>query len=239
MNDSDNDLDTDKTDKDKNQDQDNDWKDTQKVPYKRFEEVVRSNQEYREKIDELSEKLDTIINSSTSRDKGSDKSQATGYWDKVIKGASSWDEVFGLLPQTIIEGITKSPELRQRFFSTIKEEFDKKDKEAEDKVNKEIKTLYDKGILTTADEENALIDYAIKKSKEVEEYIPLRVAVAMMKSEGKWGKKNEDKDGKNKKVVPGQKGGTGQKGERTPYGQFRHKSLDTIVMEESEKMKKS
>lgn len=218
-----------------NQEKKDDWKEHQKVPYKRFEQVIRSNQEYRAKIDELSSKLDNIISSLEKSSQKQLSQDDLTEWDRRVASARHWDDVFSQLPKYVVDNLLKNPELREDFVRELKKELEKEDREAEERVNKEIEELKDAGEIVTKAQEDKLIKYAIDLIEEAGQYVPLKVALRLMKKEGKW---DEERKQASKKVTKGTQSSGGEEGKtKTPYKAFRHKSLEEIVAEAKAKRK--
>lgn len=208
-----------------------DWKDKQKVPYRRLEAQSRKAQKLEEELNDLKSKFEAL----TSK-KGEDSPK--GIWDDRIKNAKSWDEVFNQLPSQFLKTLLENPEMKSQFVSAVKNELKGEDKAVEEKVNREIDALWDKDIITSKEEENRVIKYAIKEAEETGEYVPLAVAVRMMKKEGVWDKKVEDRKDANNKVRPGKSGSSDDNSEKSSYNKFRHESIDTIVANAASKLRK-
>lgn len=204
------------------------WKDKQKVPYRRLEAQSRKAQQLESELNELKSKFETLTKSDTK----------TGNWDTRIKNAQSWDEVFNELPNQFLETLLKNPEMKSKFVNSIKAEMKNEEKQVEAKVNQEIDNLWDKDIVTSKDQENRLIKYAIKESEESGEYIPLAVAVRMMKKEGVWDKKIEDRKEANSKVRPAGSSNNNSTQEKSNYSRFRNTSIDNIVADAVSKFNK-
>lgn len=204
------------------------WKDKQKVPYRRLEAQSRKNQQLETELNELKSKFETLTKTETK----------TGKWDDRIKNAQSWDEVFNELPNQFLETLLKNPEMKAQFVSSIKNDLKNEEKQVEEKVNLEIDNLWDKEIVTSKDQENRLIKYAIKESEESGEYIPLAVAVRMMKKEGVWDKKIEDRKEANSKVRPAGSSNNNSTQEKSSYNRFRNTSMDSIVADAVSKFDK-
>jgi len=204
------------------------WKDKQKVPYRRLEAQSRKNQQLETELNELKSKFETLTKTETK----------TGKWDDRIKNAQSWDEVFNELPNQFLETLLKNPEMKAQFVSSIKNDLKNEEKQVEEKVNLEIDNLWDKEIVTSKDQENRLIKYAIKESEESGEYIPLAVAVRMMKKEGVWDKKIEDRKEANSKVRPAGSSNNNSTQEKSNYNRFRNTSMDSIVADAVSKFDK-
>ena len=60
----------------------------------------------------------------------------------------------------------------------------------------------------------------------------------MMKKEGVWGKKVEDRSDANKKIRPGTGGSSAKDDEKSSYNKFRHSSIDSIVSDAASKWNK-
>jgi len=208
-----------------------DWKDKQRVPYRRLEAQSRKAQKLEEELNDLKEKF----NQSQSK-KGDDKPNT--YWDNKVKNAQHWDEVFGELPKEFVKTLLSDPEMKSQFVNAIKTELKSEDKQVEEKVNREIDSLYDKDIITSKEQENRVIKYAIKESEESGEYIPLVVAVRMMKKEGVWDKKIEDRKEANSKIRPGTSSNSKPETDKSSYNKFRHESIDSIVANAASKLSK-
>lgn len=204
------------------------WKDKQKVPYRRLEAQSRKNQQLETELNELKSKFETLTKTETK----------TGKWDDRIKNAQSWDEVFNELPNQFLETLLKNPEMKAQFVNSIKNDLKSEEKQVEEKVNLEIDNLWDKEIITSKDQENRLIKYAIKESEESGEYIPLAVAVRMMKKEGVWDKKIEDRKEANSKVRPAGSSNNNSTQEKSSYNRFRNTSMDSIVADAVSKFDK-
>lgn len=209
------------------EEKDETWKDKQKVPYRRLEAQSRKAQKLEEELNELKGKFEHFTQEPTK----------TGMWDDRIKNAKSWDEVFNELPNQFLKTLLENPEMKNQFISAVKTELKSEEKQVEDRVNQEIDSLYDKNIVTSKDQENRLIKYAIKESEASGEYIPLTVAVRMMKKEGIWDKKLEDRTSANSKVRPGTGSTSNSKGEKSSYRTFQHESIDNIVANATSKLK--
>lgn len=205
------------------------WKDKQTVPYRRLEATSRKAQKLEEELNDLKGKFEALTQKPSDKPKG--------VWDNKIKNANSWDEVFDELPQQFLKALSENPEMKSQLIKSFKTELKNEEKQVEEKVNIEIEDLWDKDIITSKDQENRVIKYAIKESEESGEYIPLAVAVRMMKKEGVWDKKIEDRKEANSKVRPGGSGGN-SKGEKTNYGRWKHESVDTIISNAASKFDK-
>ena len=212
------------------EDNDNDsWKDKQKVPYRRLEAQSRKAQKLEEELNELKAKLSSLTQK---------EQKPSGTWDNRIKNAQTWDEVFNELPNQFLKTLLENPEMKAQFVSAVKGELKNEEKQIEEKVNREIDDLWDKGIIANKDQENRVIKYSIKESEESGEYIPLAVAVRMMKKEGVWDKKIEDRKEANNKVRPGSSGSDSKETEKSSYSKFRHESIDSIIANEASKFGK-
>jgi len=205
------------------------WKDKQKVPYRRLEAQSRKAQKLEEELNDLKSKFETLTQK---------EQKPAGTWDNRIKNAQSWDEVFKELPNEFLKTLLENPEMKSQFVTAIKSELKNEDKQIEAKVNQEIDNLWDKGIFTTKDEENRAIKYAIKESQESGEYIPLVVAVRMMKKEGVWDKKLEDRKDANNKVRSGNSSSNSNEENKSSYKAFQHESIDNIVANAVSKLDK-
>lgn len=209
---------------------DDNWKDKQKVPYRRLEAQSRKAQKLEEELNELKSKFNSLNKS---------EQKPSGTWDNRIKNAQSWDEVFNELPSQFLKTLLEDPEMKSQFVSAVKGELKSEEKQVEEKVNREIDDLWDKGIVTSKDQENRAIKYAIKEAEESGEYIPLAVAVRMMKKEGVWDKKIEDRKEANNKVRPGNGGSNSDKDQdKTSYGKFKNESIDSIIMNAASRFNK-
>ena len=212
------------------EDNDNDnWKDKQKVPYRRLEAQSRKAQKLEEELNELKGKF----NSLTQKEQ-----KPSGTWDNRIKNAQTWDEVFNELPKEFLKTLLDDPKMKSQFISAVKSELKSEEKQIEEKVNREIDDLWDKGIIANKDQENRVIKYAIKESEESGEYIPLVVAVRMMKKEGVWDKKIEDRKDANNKVRPGTSRNSEITEDKSSYNKFKHESLDSLIANAASKFSK-
>jgi len=207
-----------------------DWKDKQTVPYRRLEATSRKAQKLEEELNDLKGKFETLTKKPTETPKG--------VWDNRIKNAQSWDEVFDELPKQFLKVLLENPEMKTQFVSSVKNELKNEEKQVEEKVNREIDDLWEKDIITSKDQENRVIKYAIKESEESGDYVPLAVAVRMMKKEGVWDKKIEDRKDANSKVRPGGSSGSSKTGEKTNYGRWKHESVDTLISNAASKFDK-
>ncbi len=205
------------------------WKDKQKVPYRRLEAQSRKAQQLEAELNDLKSKFETLTQK---------ESKPSGTWDNRIKNAQSWDEVFNELPKQFLETLLENPEMKNKFLSSIKNELKSEEKQVEEKVNREIEDLWDKDIITTKDQENRVIKYAIKESEESGQYIPLAVAVRMMKKENIWDKKVEDRKDANSKVRPGTSSSQIKDEEKSSYNRFKHDSIDAIIADAASKFDK-
>ena len=205
-----------------------DWKDKQRVPYRRLEAQSRKAQQLEKELNDLKGKFETFTK----------KPDSTGVWDNRIKNAQSWDEVFNELPKQFLNVLLENPEMKSQFVNAVKGELKGEETKIEEKVNQEIDALWDKDIITSKEQENRVIKYAIKESEESGEYIPLVVAVRMMKKEGVWDKKIEDRSDANSKVRPGSGGSSPKGGEKSNYKNFQHKNIDEIIMDAASKFNK-
>ncbi len=208
-----------------------DWKDKQKVPYRRLEVQSRQIQQSKKTIDELTSELNALKANKS-------ENKPAGTWDNRIKNAQSWDEVFDELPSQFLEVLLKDKEKMSKFASAIKGDLKNEEKQVEEKVNREIDALWDNDILTSKDEENRVIKYAIKESEESGEYIPLAVAVRMMKKEGVWNKNVEDRKDANNKIRPGNGAGGSKDVDKSNYRSFQHESIDSLVAKAASKFNK-
>lgn len=205
-----------------------DWKDKQKVPYRRLEAQSRKAQKLEEELNDLKGKFESFTNKSD---------KPSGTWDNRIKNAQSWDEVFNELPSQFLKVLLENPEMKAQFVNAVKGDLKGEEKQVEAKVAQEIDSLWDKDIITSKEQENRVIKYAIKESEESGEYIPLVVAVRMMKKEGVWDKKIEDRSDANNKVRPGTSGNSGKDVEKSSYKKFQHRSVDEIIADAASKLK--
>jgi hypothetical protein len=200
----------------------NDWKAKQSVPYSRFEEVIRANQEYRDtltqRLDEVMEQINSFKSQPAPSNQGSDQETP---WNQRAKSAKSWDEFVSAIQDDTF----------QRWEQRQKE----KEAEAEKALDMEIKSLYSRGIVKSKDEENAILDFAVKKSQELKYNVPLAVAAAWMKETAKV-PNNLDAAAKAKSSLKSQ-GGPG-KG-NPAYKDIRGKDLDEIIMEAKENAPKA
>lgn len=219
-------------DKDNEDEKDETWKDKQKVPYRRLEAQSRKTQKLQEDFNDLKAKFESLTGKKS-------EDAPKGMWDNRIKNAQSWDEVFKELPNEFLKTLLENPEMQSKLVSAVKGDLKSEDKQVQEKVNQEIDALWDKDVITSKDEENRLIKYAIKESEEANEYIPLAVAARMMKKEGLWGKKLEDRKDANNKVRPSNSKSSQEDGEKDSYNKFRHESLDSIVSNAASKFSKS
>jgi len=206
-----------------------DWKDKQKVPYRRLEAQSRKAQELEKELNDLKGKFESFTNKSD---------KPSGTWDNRIKNAQSWDEVFNELPKQFLEVLLENPEMKAQFVSAIKGDLKNDEKQVEAKVNQEIDSLWDKNVITSKEQENRVIKYAIKESEESGEYIPLSVAVRMMKKEGVWDKKIEDRKDANNKIRPGNGTSNSKNADKSNYNKFQHESIDTIIANAASKFNK-
>lgn len=216
-------------DKDTEEENDETWKDTQKVPYRRLEAQSRKAQKLEEELNELKSKFNSLTKT---------EQRPSGTWDNRIKNAQTWDEVFNELPKEFVKTLLENPEMKSQFVSAVKSELKSDEKQVEEKVNREIDNLWDKGLITSKDQENKVIKYAIKESEESGEYVPLSVAIRMMKKEGVWDKKIEDRKDANNKVRPGFSSSSNKTVDKTSYNKFKHESLDAIISDAASKFGK-
>ena len=221
----------DKEDKGDDKDKGNDnWKDKQKVPYRRLEAQSRKAQKLEKDLEDLKEKFESLPNKSTDTKQG--------VWDNRVKNAQSWDEVFNELPNQFLKVLLGNPEMKAQFVNSIKSDLKNEDKQIEEKVTQEIDSLWDKDIITSKDEENRVIKYAIKESEETGDRVSLAVAVRMMKKEGVWKKKLEDRKDANNKVRAGHGGNNVDNSDKPSYGKWKHNSVDSIVADAVSKFNK-
>jgi len=206
---------------------DDSWKDKQKVPYRRLEAQSRKAQKLEDDLNDLKGKFENLTKVASPK----------GVWDDKVKNAQSWDEVFNELPSQFLKALLENPEMKSQFVSAIKTELKGEEAQIEEKIDREIDNLWDKNIITTKDEQNRVIKYAVKESEESGEYVPLAVAVRMMKKEGVWTKKLEDRKDANSKVRPGNASTTDSEKEKSSYSKFRHESIDSIVADAASKFK--
>jgi len=214
----------------------------QKVPYRRFEKVVRDKQELEKKYDNkfknLEEKFDNLgQQNQQTQYPSADVNKNT--WDHVVKTASSWDEVFARLLATMPRVLLENPESRARIVKELRGDLEAEQKQAETQIDKEIESLYTQGLVETKAQENKLVKYAIKESEESGTYVPLKLALRMIKKEGKWDSKTADRTKANRKVRPGKDAGAKLSQEKETYKGTRSKSLDEIINEEKEKLRKA
>lgn len=213
----------------KNDKKSDSWKDDQKVPYRRLEAQSRKAQQLEKELNDLKGKFENFNKKSDTKD---------GVWDNRIKNAKSWDEVFDELPNQFLKVLLENPEMKTQFVNSIKSDLNNEEKQVEEKVNQQIDSLWDKDIITSKDQENRLIKYAIKESEESGEAIPLAIAVRMMKKEGLWDKKIEDRKEANSKVRPGTSNSSQNNTEKSNYNAFKHRSIDAIVADAVSKFDK-
>lgn len=190
-----------------------DWKSQQKVPYTRFEEIVRANQEFRDSFTQkLDEVMEQINNSKQPTPSTQDQGQDTP-WNQRAKSAKSWDEfVTALQDDTFSKWETRQKE---------------KEREAEKALDTEIKSLYSQGLVKSKDEEHAVLNFAVKKSQELKYNVPLAVAAAWMRETTK-APNNLDAAAKAKSS---QKSSGGPGKDSPAYKDIRGKDLDEIIME--------
>ena len=212
------------------------WKADQKVPYERFEKVVRDNQELKKTFNERLDKLETLLKGNASRPSDKDLTDL----DRRVSGAKHWDEVIdGIIPEVVLKKALEDPKFSQALYDKIEGMRKGVEGKAQEEVDKEISDLRDREIITTKEEENKLIDYAIKESQETGRYIPLIVAQRMMVKEGKWGNKTEDRTEANRKIRPAKDSGKESDQEKGNYKRFKKQSLDEMIAEEAAKLDKN
>lgn len=187
------------------------WKNENKVPYSRFEEIVRTNQEFRDsftkQLGELSEHI-TKFNQPTSSPDTEDLSD----WDKAAQSAKSWGEFAKFM--------------EEKLFSTFESKQKAKQEEEGKKLDSEIQSLYKSGLVTSKSEENAILDFAVKKSEELKTSIPLALAA-------QWYKETH-KSPDNKEAAAKVQSPTKSEGNQPKIGYTeadRKKGLDEIVAE--------
>ncbi|GAG88335.1 unnamed protein product, partial [marine sediment metagenome] len=79
--------------------------------------------------------------------------------------------------------------------------------------------------------------YAIKKSKELGQGVPLRIALNMAKTEGKWGKNLKGREDANRNVRPGSEGGGDIPKAKGKYKRDANMSLSEIVADAKKNLK--
>lgn len=186
------------------------------VPYSRFEEVVRANQEFRgtysEQLKAIQDTLAQLTNPKVAPQTGKQS------WDERAKTSRNWDEFVGYLKEDVFQEI----EARQK----------EKAEQAERELDEEVKGLYDRGLITTKAQENEVLDFAVKKSEQIGKAISLSVAYAwLQETKTPASKENEQVSSKIQSSKKSQ-GGAGK--EETQYTDLRKKGLDEIVMEAKE-----
>jgi hypothetical protein len=186
------------------------------VPYSRFEEVIRANQEFRgtfaQQLKEIQDKLAQVGNQQPAPQTGKQS------WDERAKTSRNWDEFVGYLKEDVFQDL----EARQKA----------KEEQAEKEIDQEVQQLYQSGLITTKAEENELLDFAVKKSEQIGRAIPLAVAYAWLK-ETKPPEMAENKQ-VSSKIQSSKKSQGGAGKEETQYSDLRKKGLDEIVMEAKE-----
>ncbi len=141
-------------------------------------------------------------------------------WDDKAKKARSWDEYVGWIKEDVIN------------------EIERRNKEKEEKAQKEldaeIEALRKEGVIKTKADENAILEFALKKSEELGRNIPLSVAYAWMQETAKATGQETRKVASKVQTSRKSKGGPGK--EAGEYRKDLHsKDLDEIVMEAKEK----
>jgi hypothetical protein len=183
------------------------------VPYSRFEEVVRANQEFRGTYAEQLKSIQETL-AQLSNQKAAPQTEKQS-WDERAKTSRNWDEFVGYLKADVFQEI----EARQK----------EKSEQAEKELDQEVKLLYDQGLITSKTEENEVLDFAVKKSEQIGRAIPLSVAYAWWK-ESKPAEMAENKQ-VSTKIQSSKKSQGGVGKEETQYKDLRSKGLDEIVME--------
>lgn len=202
--------------------QDEGWKDETKVPYRRFEEVVRANQEFRDRFGKEMEGLKEALSSLKSPPS---KEGEGGEWTKRAKD-STWDEFVAAIQKDTIDKAVES----------IKEAETKKAREAEERLQSQIDALYKSDRIKTKAEENAVIKFAIEQSEKTGETIPLTVAYAWMKATQADKGTEDDKKKATKKVQSSKRSTGGPEGDKSSYKELRGKDIDEIIQEEKERL---
>jgi len=188
------------------------------VPYSRFEEVVRANQEFRttfsKQLEEITDKLSQITGQQNQVTNGPTKKT----WDDRAKEARNWDEFVGSLKEDI--------------FSDLERKETEKKEQAEKALDAELKGLYNNGLITTKSEENELLDFAIKQSEKVGKAIPLSIAYYWWKeTKPKTGNENNEAS---KNIQSSKKSSGGPGKSKSDYKQTHSRDLDDIVLEAKE-----
>jgi hypothetical protein len=187
------------------------------VPYSRFEEVVRANQEFRgtftDQLQQIQQQLAQLGNQKA-------EPQPTGKqtWDDRAKTARSWDEFVGFIKEDVI----------QSFESKQREEAERAEKE----LDAEVKSLYEKKLIATKAEENEVIQFAIKKSEALGRAVPLAVAFAWLSETKAPATAANAKVAAKVQSSKKSQGGAGK--EQADLSSVRRNSLDEIVAEAKE-----
>lgn len=186
------------------------------VPYSRFEEVVRANQEFRgtfaQQLKDIQDQLAQVGNQQPAPQTGKQS------WDERAKTSRNWDEFVGYLKEDVFTEL----ETRQK----------EKEQQAEKELDAEVQQLYAKGLITTKSEENELLDFAVKKSEQIGRSIPLAVAYAWFR-ENKPAEMAENKQ-VSTKIQSSKKSQGGVGKEEMSHNDLHKKGLDEIVMEAKE-----
>lgn len=198
---------------------DDSWKDTTRVPYRRLEETAHGMKELRGSVGSLTEQLTQLQEHITklAQPNTPQAGAQPGSWDERAKQAANWDEFVGFMKEDFIESVKHS----------MKEDEERAQKE----LDTEVKALYDKGLVQTKAEENAVMQFAVKKSEELGHSISLSVAHAWMKETSKPSDEANKVAGKTQSSAKS-KGGPVKPG--VTHKEIRSKSLDEIVQEAKE-----
>lgn len=205
---------------------DDSWKSETKVPYDRFENVVRANQEFRDKysaeISEIKEMLSTLKTSKTETN-----AEALGEWDKKIRSMKSWDELM--------------PELESHMFTRFEQREIEKRKSVEKEFEKEVDDLKTLSGLSKDEDIDKVIKFANEKSEKLGRTIPLSVAFEWMEEAGKIEakEKSEAREEASRKFDNSKRSSGVDNQENKSYSQFKGQTLSDIIQKAKEEISAS
>lgn len=187
------------------------------VPYDRFKEVILERNSLRERTQQLKDSItklrETPNKEATTDTIGSDDADSL---DAVIKERAAAGN-----PVTY-------EELGELYFDKFQSMQQERDRRAQEQVDKEIKSLYDSELVKTKDEENAVLNFAVKKSEELGQQIPLQVAAQWLNDSKKTS--NESKE-VSSKTQSSRKSDGASKPEKNYQRDVKGKDLDEIIMD--------
>jgi len=191
------------------------------VPYDRFKEVISERNSLRDQASQLNNQITKLR--QTPGKEATEKTFDDDSLDAVIRERAENGN-----PVTY-------EELGQMYFDKFQNMQQQIQKEAQQKVDKEVKALYDKNLIKTKEDENAVLSFAIKKSEEIGQEIPLEVAATWMKDANV---RSEEPKEVSKKVQSSRKSDGASKPQRNYARDVKSKDLDEIIMDAKSELSK-